>query len=623
MDFIVREGNYGSMGATVKGSDVIFTFQGEKEDECYVVLVEKNTREVSKILVPNEYCLGSLRSLAVKIAKPDQYLYEYEINGESIVDPYAHAIVGREKWNDEDRKSVDYKIYGAITNDNLEVDGDHSPELSKSDMVMYKLHVRGFSMDHGASRRSAGTFTAVMDKLDYLQNLGVTTIELMPIYEYEEMPIPVHQEVPDYVKWEKKLHDLIKPENEPVKVDDKINYWGYGKGNYFAVKSSYAKKPAKAAVEFRQLVEEIHRRGMECIMEMFFVDGENHNLILDALRYWVRSFHVDGFHLLGLNLPITAIAQDIILSRTKIFYTDFDESAINKDKKYKNLYIYKEEYQYPVRKILNHINADMVEFMNQQKKQGEHLGYVNYISSNNGFTLADVFMYNDRHNEANGENNADGDAWNFSNNYGVEGPTRRKYVMQMRHRQWRNAMLMLFLAQGVPLLWGGDEFLNSQKGNNNAYCQDNEIGWMNWKNEKTHKEDIAFVKKVCAFRKAHSILSTEKPFQFSDYKTFGFPDVSYHGESAWISGFDLGKMNLGLMYCGAYAKEKEPDVYVAYNFYSAVSSLALPKLDKKKKWYLVIDSGRDKEPVIEEGILVENQQLLSMSPQSICVLIGK
>jgi glycogen operon protein len=182
---------------------------------------------------------------------------------------------------------------------------------------------------------------------------------------------------------------------------------------------------------------------------------------------------------------------------------------------------------------------------------------------------------------------------------------------------------MLFLAQGVPLLWGGDEFLNSQKGNNNAYCQDNPIGWMNWKNARIHEADTAFVKAVCAFRKAHPVLATEKPFHFSDYRTFGFPDASYHGESAWLLGFDLGRMNLGMMYCGAYSGEDEADVYVGYNFYSALSTLALPKLDKKKKWYLVIDSAREKEPFLGEDVPAENQQTLSLHPQSICVLIGK
>jgi glycogen operon protein len=622
MEFLVKEGNYNDMGAMISGTEVVFTFCGEKEDSCYVVLVDRRTKEQTKIFVPNEYCLGSLRSISVHLPKPEQFLYEYEINGKAVVDPYARVIVGREKWNDKDRAACDYKVYGAIRKDEWSMEEHHSPEIPKSKMVMYKLHVRGFSMDHGSPKRIAGTFSAVTEKLDYLESLGITTVEIMPVYEFEEMTLPIRREIPDYIKWEVAPEDLIVPA-EDTQIDSRVNYWGYAKGNYFAVKASYGKKPERAAQEFKKLVEALHDRGMECVMEMFFPEDENQNLILDALRYWVRCFHVDGFHLLGSNLPVTAIVQDVILSRTKIFYTGFDGNALCPAKKYNNLFVYKEEYQYPARKILNHINADMVEFTNQQKKQGEQVGYVNYISSNNGFTLADVFMYNDRHNEDNGEGNADGDPWNFSCNYGAEGPTRRRYVVQLRHRQWRNAILMLFLAQGVPLLWGGDEFLNSQNGNNNAYCQDNPIGWMNWKNAKVHEADIAFVKEAAAFRKAHPVLSTEKPFHFSDYRTFGFPDVSYHGENAWLFGVDIGRMNLGLMYCGAYAGENEADVYVGYNFYSALSTLALPKLDNKKKWYLVIDTAREKDPFVREDVPAENQQTLSLHPQSICVLIGK
>jgi glycogen operon protein len=623
MEYLVKEGNYNELGAIINGTEVVFTFRGEKEDTCYLILIDRTTKEQQKIFVPNEYCLGSLRSISVRIPKPDRILYEYEINGKAVTDPYARVIVGREKWNDGQRAECGYKVYGAIRRDEWSMEEQHSPEIPKSQMVMYKLHVRGFSMDHGAAKRIAGTFSAVEEKLDYLQNLGITTLELMPVYEFEEMAVPVQRELPSYIKWEEMPDDLIKPEELAEPADAKINYWGYSGANYFAVKASYGRKPEKAAQEFKKLVESLHARHMECVMEMFFPDDVNQNLVLDALRYWVRCFHVDGFHLLGSNLPVTAIVQDVILSRTKIFYTGFEENAIQSDKKYKNLYIYKEEYQYPARKILNHINADMVEFMNQQKKQGEQVGYVNYISSNNGFTLADVFMYNDRHNEDNGEGNADGDAWNFSSNYGVEGPTRRRHVAQLRHRQWRNAILMLFLAQGVPLLWGGDEFLNSQKGNNNAYCQDNPIGWMNWKNARLHEADTAFVKAVIAFRKAHTVLSTEKPFKFSDYRTLGFPDVSYHGENAWILGYDIGKMNLGIMYCGAYAGEDEADVYVAYNFYSAVSTLALPKLGNKKQWYLVIDTAREKEPFVGTEEAAESQQTVFLHPQSICVLIGK
>lgn len=623
MEFLVREGDYAGMGTSVQNDGVIFTFEGEKEDFCEILLVDKTTKEQERIFVPAEYCMGSLRSVLVQGLDIKKYDYLYEVNGESRVDPYARVICGREKWNDLSRKAEDYKVYGAFFKDSCEWKDDHKPEVPKSSMVMYKLHVRGFSMDHGVPKKNAGTFLGVVDRLDYIKSLGVTTVELMPVYEFEEFVIREKEPVPDYINWESEEEDVILPEQEEQE-DPKLNYWGYGPGNYFAVKASYAKRPEYAYDEFHQLVGALHERGMECIMEMYFPEGTNHNLILAALRYWVRVFHVDGFHLLGGHLPITAAVQDVLLSRTKLFYTEFAPSLSREDKKYKNLFVYRDEYQYPTRKILNHINGDMKEFTDQQRKQGTSLGYVNYIASNNGFTLADVFMYNDRHNEDNGENNMDGNAWNFSSNYGVEGPTRKKYVRVLRERQWRNAILMLFLAQGVPLIWSGDEMLNSQKGNNNAYCQDNLVGWLNWKNEKSHAEEIEFVRNVADFRRKHPLIANDKPFCFSDYRSYGFPDLSYHAENAWISEFDPGRMNLGMLYCGAYSTgENRDDIYVAYNFFSAVTELALPKLSKRKKWYLAIDSADEQTPVKPDPILNENQQLLSMKPQSICVLIGK
>ncbi len=623
MEFLVREGDYAEMGTSVQNNGVIFTFEGEKEDACEIVLVDKLSKERERIFVPSEYCMGSLRSVLVQGLDTKKYDYLYEVNGESRVDPFARAICGREIWNDLSRRKDEYRVYGAFLQDAGEWKDDYKPEIPKREMVMYKLHVRGFSMDRGASKKGAGTFSAVVDRLDYIRSLGVTTVELMPVYEFEELVISKKAEAPDYINWESEAKDVILPAQEEQEKPG-LNYWGYGPGNYFAVKASYAKKPKYAHDEFRRLVGAMHERGMECVMEMFFPDGTNHNLNHAALRYWVRELRVDGFHEIGEYLPYTAIVQDVLLSRTKIFYTEFAPSLAREDKKYKNLFVYREEYQYPARRILNHINGDMKEFTDQQRKQDKALGYVNFIASNNGFTLADLLMYNDRHNEDNGEDNMDGNAWNFSSNYGVEGPTRRKYVRSLRARQWRNAVLMLFLAQGVPLIWSGDEMANSQKGNNNAYCQDNPVGWLNWKNEKSHAREIEFVRNVARFRREHPLIANEAPFSFSDYRAYGFPDLSYHAENAWISDYDHGRMNLGMLYCGAYAAgENRDDIYVAYNFFSAVSELALPKLNRKKKWYLVIDSGNEELPVREEPLLSENQQLLSMKPQSICVLIGK
>lgn len=624
MRYIIKEGDYASMGVERSGDDYTFTFECEKEDKCCIVITDEKGQTTDTIHVPANFCLGSLRSVQVCGIKSGNFLYYYEINGQKLVDPYAKAIAGREKWNDAARRGNDYDVSGYVENAAFDWSDDVAPEIPKQDMIMYKLHIRGFSMGSVSNRKYAGTFEAVKSRIKYLKKLGITSLELMPVYEFEEINIPVKGQTPEYAKWEADKDDIILPKEENDEPS-KINYWGYGAGNYFAVKASYAYEPHRAACEFKSLVKELHRNGMECILEMYFPNDANHNMILDALRFWVREYHVDGFHLLGDNLPVTAIVQDILLSRTKLFYNYFDENIASNDKKYKTLFVYKDEYLYPARKLLNHMNGSMCDFLDQQRKQGSDLGYVNYITNNNGFTLADLFMYNDKHNEANGEANADGNQWNYSNNYGEEGPSRRKFIREVRNLKWKNALMMMFLAQGVPLLWSGDEIKNSQKGNNNAYCQDNMVGWVDWKNEKNHKKELEFVSKLIEFRKSHPIISQGEPFKFSDYKSYGYPDLSFHGENAWITGSGLNKQCVGLMYAGDYSpvKKKDEYVYIGYNFYSYREKLALPGIGKKKKWYLVADTSDKKESFYEEPLLYDNQEFLTMNPQAICILVGK
>lgn len=609
MNLTVKEGNYLSLGARVNKNQITFTFVGEKEDVCQIALIHKTTKEKEIISVPDDFCMGSLRSITISGINPQEYNYLYEINGKEQLDPYATVIVGREVWNDESRKEEKYKLSAGFDTSSFPWGEDKNPEIAKSDMIMYKLHVRGFTMGLKTAGKGKGTFQAVKNKIPYLKDLGITTVELMPMYEFEEMPIPKEFEVPDYVKWQPETEDMI----QPVVLDNEvknINYWGYGEGNYFAVKASYASEPAKANTEFKRLVKAFHDNGMECVIEMFFPEETHHNMIMDVLHFWVKEYHVDGFHIIGGNLPMTSIVHDPVLSRTKIFAEDFN-GQYDANRKYKNLYIYKEEYQYAVRQLINHYDCDIREFANQQRKQGEHYGYVNFLAGNNGFTLADCFMYRDKHNEANGENNCDGNDYNLTNNYGVEGPTRKKFINEVRRNRMRMAFIMLMFAQGVPLIMSGDEFGNTQEGNNNAYCQDNEVGWVNWSQFAKYKEDREYIKALIAFRKKHGIITKDTPFKFNDYRTMGAPEFSYHGENAWISQMDPGRKSLGMLYCGAYAKDgqNKEDIYVGYNFYSEDVKLALPILNQKK-WCL-------------EEVEVEDQQFVVVPAHSIYVLKSK
>ncbi len=620
MEFKVSEGNYKSLGVSEGTKGWIFTVESDKEEDTCLVLSDIKSQEEYRIDIPKTYCRGSIKSIEVWNLQIDRYCYYYVIDGSYRTDAYATAVHGREKWADYSRIDSGKRLTSRFADRDFDWENDSFPELGKSELIIYKLHVRGYTMD--TKLKNKGTFAALTSKLSYIEKMGFTAVELMPVYEFEELTLPTAPKLPDYIKWKEGQDDIIT--HKQTDINKKLNFWGYGPGDYFAVKASYASRPMEAHLEFKKLVRALHERNMEIILEMQFPGSVNQNLILEVLRFWVREYHVDGFRLLGDRLPVTAIVQDLYLSRTKIFYNGFDESGASSRRKDNTLFIDKDEYMYPARKILNHMNGQMREFIDQQRKQGTDCGYVNYIATNNGFTLADLFAYNDRHNEANGENNTDGYKFNFSNNYGCEGPSQRKYIRQIRHLKWRNAMLMLFLGQGVPLIMAGDEFENSQNGNNNAYCQDNETGWVNWKSTSRQKKDMEFVSWLTAFRKKHRILSNPEPFKFNDYKSYGYPDLSYHGNNAWISESDTDRLCLGLMYSGDYGADLEPGqdefLYIGYNFYSYSESLALPGLPDHKKWYLVFDSSdRDmeiKEQVVEGGSI-------SMEAQAICILVGK
>ncbi len=632
MEYTIVEGNYAKIGVSKTADTVYFTFEGEKEQKCAILLYAANGRRV-RIPVPDEYCIGALRSVGIKGLNWKKCDYNYEIDDELLFDQHARKVIGREKWADASRLAKGCQVRAGFDFVDFDWQNDRFPEIPREHMVMYKLNVRSFTMDAGVVGRKRGTFAGVMDKIPYLKQLGVTSLEFMPVYEFEEL-IPGHSSGQDTAGWSENAKEGLSLDRKAGKGIGKaayrINCWGYIPGDYYAPKSSYA-SAGEPSVELKSLIRELHKNQMECILEMYFDEKMNQNIAVEILRYWVMEYHVDGFHLLGAALPVNAMAQDLILRRTKLFAAGFDEHLFEKHTVYPHLFVYNEDFLYAVRHLMSRIDGSIPELLNQLKRQNEVFGFVNFVANNNGFTLADLFSYEKKHNEANGEDNRDGIDWNFSGNGGAEGHTRKRRIIEFRKKQMRNAITLVMLGQGVPLLLAGDEFGNSQEGNNNCYCQDNKMGWVNWNTLKRNQSYAEFVRQMIAFRRQHPVLSSSQPMQMCDYAAKGYPDLSYHGDSAWILTPNLYPQAIGILYCGAYAVREdgtEDDfIYVGMNFFVEEQHLALPKLPNRLKWHLAVNTADRDMPLYEDPaeleIAAEKKNQVAVPPQSILILVGR
>lgn len=616
----LREGNYSRFGASRLADGICFTFEGEKDSDCAIRLYEKRKNKdmpcvYRDIPVPKEFCIGAVRSVCVTGLDTAQYDYNYVIDRKVVVDPYARRIIGREKWADYSRRDVHYEVRSGFDFSEFDWKGDHCPEIPETDMVLYKLHVRGFTKDGGVTGRNKGTFAAITEKIPYLKDLGVTTVELMPAYEFEELVPPKHEEHPmDFEGWAPQAvagYQMMqqKEYEEKEKELPGINFWGYGSGDYFAPKASYSSGGSPSA-EMKEMIRSLHAAGLECVMEMSFDAQVNPNYIVEVLRYWVLEYHVDGFHLLCSQTAVASVICDVLLRRTKIFALGFPAEAWEQTGGYPHLYVYNDDFLYAARKLINHQDGNLVEYLNQQKKQHPQIGFVNYFANNNGFTLADTFSYVTKHNEANGEGGADGIDWNYSVNCGVEGVSRKKKILQQRVRLMKQAIAAVVLAQGVPLIQAGDEFGNSQNGNNNAYCQDNRIGWVNWKQLEKNRDYFNYVKELLTLRSMHPCIRSRIPMQMTDYRSYGMPDLSYHSAQAWNGEIYPSMQAVGEAYSGAYGKEPE-DLYIGWNFSQSDMPLALPKAAVGKEWKIVFGT----------GVVSEDNDRLQLDGGSVVVLV--
>ena len=571
---------------------------------------EARFREVRNMPFPEEGKTGHVWSMTLNGAFDDLY-YAFEADGKRFSDPYGRSFAGRERWG---RLSHAKRLLlSPVAEPEFDWQGDRPLHIPYEDCIVYRAHVRGLTKHASSGTEHRGTFRGVVDKIPYFKELGITTLELLPPVEFQEVMMPENVEGNPYGT------------SEPT---GRLNYWGYAKAGMFAPKASYADPGTNPVTEFKYMVRELHKAGLEVVPELYFSGKEVPEFVLETVRFWVREYHVDGIHLTGYA-PTVLLAKDPYLADTKLWALSWEAEKPAAGEK-KHLGEYNDGFLIDMRRALKGDEEQMSSLIYRNRRNPAETGVLNFMAGTNGFTMMDMVSYDQKHNEANGENNRDGSDYNYSWNCGAEGHVRKKKIQELRSRQLRNAMLLLFLSQGTPVLLAGDEFGNSQNGNNNAYCQDNEISWLNWNLNKWDQALLDFVKHVIAFRKAHPVFHMKQEPRVMDYLACGHPDISYHGVNAWQPEFENFRRQIGILYCGAYAKkpngENDDFFFVIFNMHWEPHSFALPNLPKNLVWSLAFDTsdsaaGGYYEEGQEHQIL--NQKNYMVPSRSVLVFQGK
>jgi len=610
-DFEMIKGRPYPMGASLidKGVNLAVAVKPGRALTLCLYSIEDGHR-TKRVDIPEEFRIGDVYAFVIRGLDLKKYTYSFHDGGKMFCDPYSVGLYGCEKWGVRREKSM------FPESDDFDWEKDRFPHLPLEDTIMYTLHVRGFTRHSSSGVKNRGYFEGIIEKIPYIKELGVNQIELMPAYDFNEII-----SVPDiYVRSEhipaesveaKALQETLRREKRAQKKNS-INYWGYSDdAYYFAPKAAYSATGVPMR-SMKELVKALHREGIELIMQFYFPEGTLPQLIVNCVRFWVMEYHIDGACLMGPKIPAQSILSDPVLADTKLYMRDL--SALGKDRR-RNTALVQDGFMYDMRRYLKSDEDMLRSFVSHQLDNPVSHGVVNFITNYYGFTLMDLVSYDRKHNEENGEDNRDGTDYNFSWNCGVEGRSRRKYTRLLRRRQIYNALSFLFLSAGIPKLMAGDEFGNSQNGNNNAYNQDNATTWLDWKDAQRNEDILAFVKQMILMRKKSPLLRQAHPKSLSDRNAVGYPEVSYHGEQAWYPHYENYSRCIGCMYTG-----RDEFMFTAYNMYWIEENFALPKLPKDKKWYVVMKSS---EGFVYETEPLEDQEKILVPGRTVVILTGR
>lgn len=658
------------------GSGIIFSAVFPKNMDCGLQLIHIPDGETFYIPFTDEYRLGRVCSVILTPFDDKEWVYRYKCGDTWIPDPHAFAICRTKIREDEETRQVTACTCAPIRAGDLFNGSPEKPlpPANWAEQIVYGLHVRGFTASlQQIDDKLRGTFSGAVERIPYLKELGITAVELMPVYT----PLPDRDRKNNFRTMQEALGAYpVGPGGDPLRdLKERPNYWGFGAGLYCALRSEYGTQE-----EFAQMVRAFHKAGIRVILQMYFEKGILVQEQIGILRFYVDRYGIDGFRLKGSAASTGSIALEPCLADTALFGYDFPFEELEKDTEatshiyyanlenilkqpdpaeteaetagenspeaavgrprvqrpsirrlpqngplhdFSGLITCKDDFQTLLRRFVKSDDYVMKDFLKLFLTAPSQHGILRYVTSYEGFTLADLVSYNERHNEANGEFGLDGTADNYSWNCGEEGRTDKEEVLALRRKQVRNFLTLLLLSRGTPMIWQGDERGNSQNGNNNAYCQDNEISWVDWSSSPEQKKLTAFAAKLAAFRKDHPIFTGTKPFQYIDYLGIKSPDVSLHGAEAWKPDLGPFSHSIGIAFCENYAQgaSRKPPAftYLALNMYWEKLSLALPKLPPNYIWKICMDTSSE-EGFLAEMITPADQHFVETEPRSVCIL---
>lgn len=607
-------------GAYVKDNGVEFTAAFKVKETLQLKLYNKKDELICEINMLDYKVSGNVYSVFVEIN--EKYIaYELVLDGEVLSDPKEKNHVNKRKYGE--LKTTENSERSLVYFSDFDWEDDKYPLLPYDEIFAYSLHVRGFTKHSSSKVKSKGTFKGVVEKINYLKELSVNQVILMPSYEFYEFDSEKEKLKPGHPKYA--TDKSVDSEGKVIENKDvnKLNYWGFKTGHYYCPKAAYA-YGADFVNEFKAMVKALHKEGIEVIMQFYFDKDATQNSIVDILHFWRIEYHIDGFQLMGSNIPKKQIVSDDLLSDAKLYFEFFDMNELDGSYQLNNEYSAEigKAFLTDARRFLKSDDDSLHSFIRAQRHNPKAIHRINYLTCYEGFTLNDLVSYDYKHNEANGEDNRDGTNYNYSWNCGVEGKSKKKSVEALRMKQMKNAFCLLLLSQATPMIFMGDELMNTQNGNNNPYCIDNDTTWVNYGMNKQNTELLNFVKGLIKFRKDHKLLHLKDELKVIDYKSLGFPDISYHQDMAWKSRTDSFIKHIGVMLSGEYA-DGEDSIYIAYNMHWENHVFGLPKLKKGRKWEYVLDtSGQYTKEEVEKDIL-ENPETLCVYNRSIMVLKAK